>query len=136
MSTIIAMTLMAIILMNWGNKEEEICYPVGMKSQYKLLANGEETSTIPAEKKFQIVSQNETHVSIVMPCSSSVIDESGNTFRIEGLYDLNFNESRSFGYIDTFTIWRGEKCCGPYPDWSSSQQLRNHSKKMKDSPVQ
>jgi hypothetical protein len=69
-----------------------------------------------------------------MPCSSSVIDEAGNTFRIEGPYDLNCDESKSFGYIDTFTIWRGEKCCGPYPDWPSSHQLRNHSKEMKDSP--
>jgi hypothetical protein len=41
-----------------------------------------------------------------MPCSSSVIDESGNVFRIEGLYDLNCNKTRIFGYIEKFIIWR------------------------------
>jgi hypothetical protein len=30
---------------------------------------------IPKEKKLQIVAQNETHISIVMPCSSEVLDE-------------------------------------------------------------
>jgi hypothetical protein len=55
----------------------------------KSLSNGEISQVIPSKKKLQIVSQNESHTSIVMPCSNSVIDESGNVFRIEGPYDLN-----------------------------------------------
>jgi hypothetical protein len=52
------------------------------------------------------VSLNESHVSIVMLCSSSVINKSKNVFRIERPYDLNYNETKIFGYIDKFTIWR------------------------------
>jgi hypothetical protein len=44
----------------------------------RKLTNGNNASVIPEEKRLQIVSQNATHVSIVMPCSSSVMDESGN----------------------------------------------------------
>jgi hypothetical protein len=66
----------------------------------RKLANGDNTSVIPEEKRLQIVSQNNTHVSIVMPCSSSVMDESGNTFSIKGFYNLNCNESRPFLYFD------------------------------------
>jgi hypothetical protein len=41
-----------------------------------------------------------------MACLSSVIDESGNIFRIEGSYDLNCNEIKMFGYIDIATVTR------------------------------
>jgi hypothetical protein len=41
-----------------------------------------------------------------MPYSSSVFDESGNIFKIKGPYNLNYNETRVFGYINKFTIWR------------------------------
>jgi hypothetical protein len=44
-----------------------------------------------------------------MTCSSSLIDESGNVFRIEGLYHFNCNEIRMFGYIDKFIIWQTDK---------------------------
>jgi hypothetical protein len=50
-----------------------------------MLSNGENIGVIPTEKKLQIIAQNETHISIVMSCSSEVLDESGNIFRIEGL---------------------------------------------------
>jgi hypothetical protein len=72
-----------------------------MRNNDKLLLNGLfSPEVIPPEKKLQIVFQNESHVLIVMPCSSSVTDESGNVFRIEGPYDLNCNETRTFGYIN------------------------------------
>jgi hypothetical protein len=67
-----------------------------------MLSNGENISVIPAEKKLQIVAQNETHISIVMPCSSEVLDKSRNTFRIEGPYKLNCSESRVFNYIEQY----------------------------------
>jgi hypothetical protein len=38
-----------------------------------------------SEKKLQIVSHNRTHISNVMACATSVIDEEGNIFRIESL---------------------------------------------------
>jgi hypothetical protein len=63
---------------------------------------------VPTEKKLQIIAQNETHISVVMPCSSEVIDESGNIFRIEGPYKLNCSESRIFRYIEQYRIWRGQ----------------------------
>jgi hypothetical protein len=75
-----------------------------MKTINRLFSNGEISEVVPPEKKLQIVSQNKSHISIVMPCSSSVIDESENVFKIEGPYDLNCNETRMFGYIDKFTI--------------------------------
>jgi hypothetical protein len=71
-----------------------------IKANNRLLSNGEISEVIPPEKKLQIVSHNKLHVSIVMPCSSSVIDESGNVFRIERPHNLNCNETRVFGYID------------------------------------
>jgi hypothetical protein len=64
-----------------------------------MLSNGENINVIPTEKKLQIIAQNETHISIVIPCSSEVLDESGNIFRIEGPYILDCNESRQFLYI-------------------------------------
>jgi hypothetical protein len=67
-----------------------------------------------------------------MPCSSAVSDESGNVFRIEGPYDINCNETRMFGYMDKFTIWRADKCCGKHPDWPDSQKLRNHLVELKE----
>jgi hypothetical protein len=70
--------------MAYGNKQEEICQPMQMKTSNKLLSNGEISEVVPPEKKLQIISQNESHISIVMPCSISVID----MFRIEGPYDL------------------------------------------------
>jgi hypothetical protein len=67
---------------------------------YEKIANGDNASVIPEEKRLQIVSQNGTHVLIVMPCSSSVMDESGNTFSIKGPYKLNCKKSQNFSYID------------------------------------
>jgi hypothetical protein len=61
----------------------------------------------------------------------SVIDESRNIFRIEGPYDLNCNETRIFGYIDKFTIWRADKCCRKHSNWPDSQKERNHSVELK-----
>jgi hypothetical protein len=52
-----------------------------------------------------------------MACASSVTDEEGNTFKIEGPYDLNCNETRTFGYIDKYTVWKADKCCGNFPEW-------------------
>jgi hypothetical protein len=57
-----------------------------------------------------------------MPCSSAVIDESRNIFKIKDPYDLNCNKTRMFGYIDKFTIWRVDKCHGKH--WNC-QILRN-----------
>jgi hypothetical protein len=107
---VIAMALMAIILMVYGNKEEEICSPINLKFNRRLLKNGEES--LPSGKILQIVSDNGTHVSIVMACGSSVTDKEGNIFRIEGPYNLNCNETRTFDYIDKYTIWKADKCCG------------------------
>jgi hypothetical protein len=67
--------------MAYGNKQEEICQPMQMKNSDKLLSNGLfSPKVVPPEKKLQIVSKNESHVSTVMPCLSSVTDESGNVF--------------------------------------------------------
>jgi hypothetical protein len=45
----------------------------------RKLVNGDNASVIPEEKRLQIVSQNATHISIIITCS----DESGNTFSIK-----------------------------------------------------
>jgi hypothetical protein len=117
-ATIISITVMALILMAYENKRKEICQPMQMKSNDKLLTNGLfSPKVVPLEKKLQIVSQNESHVSIVMPCSSLVIEKLKNIFRIEGPYNLNCNETRTFGYINKFTIWRADKCCGDFLNW-------------------
>jgi hypothetical protein len=57
-----------------------------------MLSNGENISVIPTEKILQIIAQNEIHISIIMPCSSEVLDKSGNIFRIEDPYILDCNE--------------------------------------------
>jgi hypothetical protein len=56
----------------------------------RKLANGSNTSIIPEEKRLQIVLQNATHVSIVMPCSSSIMDEYGNVFFVKMII-INYN---------------------------------------------
>jgi hypothetical protein len=66
-----------------------------------------------------------------MSCLSSVIDESKNIFKIEIPYNLNCNEIRMSSYIDKFTIWRANKCCGKHPNWPDSQKERNHSVELK-----
>jgi hypothetical protein len=63
-ATVIAMALMAIFLMAYGNKEEEICSPINTKVNKRILKNGEES--LPSEKKLQIVSDNGTHISVIM----------------------------------------------------------------------
>jgi hypothetical protein len=68
----------------------------------RKLANGNNTLIIPKGKKLQIVSQNTTHILIVMLCSSSIMDKTGNVFSIKGPYDLNCKESRNFSYIKQF----------------------------------
>jgi hypothetical protein len=65
---------------------------------------------ISEEKRLQIVLQNATHVSIVMSCSSSVMDESGNTFSIKGSYNLNCNELWNSSYIKQIRTWKDQKC--------------------------
>jgi hypothetical protein len=101
------MVLSAALLAQYGNIKKDICYPIQKVNQVKMLFNGENVSVIPAEKKLQIIAQNETHISIVMPCSSEVLDESGNIFRIEGPYILDCNESRTFQYTDQILTWKG-----------------------------
>jgi hypothetical protein len=90
--------------MSFGNKEEEICYPIQKKTSSRLLRNQKEANITSSEKILQIISQNETHTSIVMPCDSSVVNKQGDTFSIEGPYVLNCNESRVFNYIDKITL--------------------------------
>jgi hypothetical protein len=54
--TIISMATMALILMAYGNKQEEICQPMQIKTSNRLLSNGEISEVIFPEKKLQIVS--------------------------------------------------------------------------------
>jgi hypothetical protein len=62
-TTTISMAVMALILMAYGNKQEEICQPMEMKNSDKLLSNGLfSPKVVPPEKKLQIVSKNESHV--------------------------------------------------------------------------
>jgi hypothetical protein len=105
--TLIAMVLSAILLGVYGNIQKDICSPIQRLNIMRKLANGDNASIIPEEKRLQIVSQNSTHVLIVMPCSSSVMDESGNTFSIKDPYNLNCNESQNFSYIEQIRIWIG-----------------------------
>jgi hypothetical protein len=60
---------------------------------------------IPPEKSLQVVAKNEIHASAIMPCSSELMDEFCNIFRIEGSYNLNYKESNFFSY------WKGQKFC-------------------------
>jgi hypothetical protein len=104
------MVLSAALLAKYGNIRKDICYPIQRLNQVRILSNGENISVIPAEKKLQIIAQNETHISIIMPCSNGeVLDESGNIFRIEGPYILDCSESMIFRYIEQFRTWRGQK---------------------------
>jgi UDP-galactopyranose mutase len=125
---------MAIILMSFGNKEEEICYPIQKKTSSRLLRNQEETNITGSEKTLQIISQNETRTSIVMTCDSSVINEQGATFSIEGPYVLNCKDSRVFNYIDKVTLWTDGTCSGTkkYPDFPSHLPVQNHSTTITD----
>jgi hypothetical protein len=77
------MILSAALLAKYGNIKKDICYPIQKLNTIKKLANGDDGYIIPEGKRLQIVSQNDTHISIVMPCSSSVMDEMGNTFSIQ-----------------------------------------------------
>jgi hypothetical protein len=44
------------------------------------------TSILPTEKRLQNISQNPTHISIVMPYSNEIMDELRNIFRIKRSY--------------------------------------------------
>jgi hypothetical protein len=76
-STLIAMVLSVILLRAYGNIQEDIYSPIQKLNIMRKLANGDNFSIIPEEKRLQFVSQNSTRVSIVIPCSNSAMDESG-----------------------------------------------------------
>jgi hypothetical protein len=69
-----------------------------------------------------------------MPCDSSVTNEQGDIFSIEGPYVLNCNESRTFNYIDKVTLWTDGTCSGTkkYPDFPGHLPVQNHSKTITD----
>jgi hypothetical protein len=50
-ATTISMAVMALILMAYGNKQEEICQPMQMKTSSRLFSNGEISEVLPPEKK-------------------------------------------------------------------------------------
>jgi hypothetical protein len=118
----------------FGNKEEEICYPIQKKTSFRLLRNQEETNITSSEKILQIISQNETHTSIVMPCDSSIVNKQGDIFSIEESYILNCNESRVFNYIDKATLWIDGTCTATkkYPDFPSGMLVPNYSTTITD----
>jgi hypothetical protein len=95
------------------------------------LKNQEETNITGSEKTLQIISQNETHTSIVMSCDSSVINEQGDTFSIEGPYILNCNKSRVFNYIDKVTLWTDGTCAATkFPKSLTSSELFNNNNRL------
>jgi hypothetical protein len=57
---------MDIMLMPWRNKEEKICYLVPKKNSSKILRNQKGADFAIKGKFLQIISQSETHTSIVM----------------------------------------------------------------------
>jgi hypothetical protein len=69
-STIIAMALSTILLGIYGNTQKDIFNPIQRMENMRRLANRNNISIIPEEKSLQIVSQNTTHISILMPYSS------------------------------------------------------------------
>jgi hypothetical protein len=87
---------MVIILLLFGNKEEEICYPIQKKTSSRLLRNQKKSNVTSSEKTLQIIFQNETHTSIVMPCDSSVVNEQGDIFSMEGPHTLNCITNQDF----------------------------------------
>jgi flagellar basal body-associated protein FliL len=48
-ATVISMAIMALILMAYRNKQEEICQPMQVKTSSRLLSNGEISEVIPPE---------------------------------------------------------------------------------------
>jgi Na+-driven multidrug efflux pump len=50
-ATVISMAIMALILTAYGNKQEEICQSMQIKTNSRLLSNGEISEVIPPEKK-------------------------------------------------------------------------------------
>jgi hypothetical protein len=45
------MVVMALVLMAYGNKQEEICQPMQIKTSNTLLSNGEISEVVPPEEK-------------------------------------------------------------------------------------
>jgi hypothetical protein len=64
-----------------------------------------------------------------MPCDSSVVNEQGDIFSLEGPYILNCNESRVFNYIDKVTLWTDGTCTATkrYPDFPNHMSAQNYS---------
>jgi hypothetical protein len=69
-STILAMVLSAALLAQYCNIKKDICYPI---QKLNTGRKGDSAPIIPEEKRLQIVSQNDTHISIIMPCSSEAL---------------------------------------------------------------
>jgi hypothetical protein len=65
-----------------------------MKRGNRLLSNGKVAKVILCEKNLQIISQNETHISIVILYFSSVVDEIRNIFRIEKFTIVHSDENQ------------------------------------------
>jgi hypothetical protein len=73
----------------------------------RLLIDQQTTNTILSSQKLRIVSQDELYSTVLIPCSSNIMDELENIFKIEGSFNLNRNESRNFLYIDKPISWKG-----------------------------
>jgi hypothetical protein len=56
------MALSAALLTQYGNIRKDIYYTIQKLNKVRMLSNGENVSVIPAEKKLQIIAQNETQL--------------------------------------------------------------------------
>jgi hypothetical protein len=62
-----------------------------------------------------IISEDENETSIIMPCNSTVVDDLGNTYRVEGSYYVDCKEPVSLRVLKEVKKWKSTKCCGQYP---------------------
>jgi hypothetical protein len=64
----------------------------------------------------KILSEDEEgNTVLIMPCGASLKDEFGNTYRLEGPYNLVCDEMHEFNYITERKVWTTGDCCG-WPD--------------------
>jgi hypothetical protein len=63
----------------------------------------------------KILNEDEEGTELIMPCGTSLKDEFGNVYRLEGPYILRCDEMHEFNYIVEKKVWTTGHCFG-WPD--------------------
>jgi hypothetical protein len=82
----------------------------------RQLSNGETSSWGVSSAAANILSQDDTGTTLIMPCDGIALDEIGNEYQIDGANKLNCNSPVDFNYVTSVVTWKTDHRC-THPKW-------------------